>query len=572
MTDHLTQERLLRYMDGELSRSAMAETTEHVQSCWSCRVELEHLEKDIAIILDAHKTVFLPSLPNPPRPWVRIETRIQGSERSRANSNVWRQITTMAEVLLRPPVASATAALLAILIISLVSVQVMPVSAEEVLHKVALADAHRLATTPRQAIRQRVRIRRVDRRSFNTGTSILESWKADNSSYWDARADQVDSELLDRYRANGIPAFLPLSSASIMAWTHLAASTPIASREYDGAVRIRFVPSASARARGLEDVSFRIEPQDWQVSDLQLSFSDAIFNITQESFGLVDRNQVPRNVLAALDPADPSLRLPPVASAPHPIAHVPVIPNLDELEVSVRYSLHSIGADMGESIEVNRSKAELVVNAWPLPPDRQAELAEVLGSKQGVRLEFQPPEEPAVPKVTVALPDTPPPQKPDQRLTRFFDSAEAEEAYVNGALKERKELLAHLYSLRTLALRWPSDAESHLSPAARNQLSRIVQDHAAGAFLNLIKLEATIRPLLRHFGYDSAMDVAPVDTTCWQDSALDALEKAKATERSLLSLLTTSDQPVSLDEGLPKMHEQLQELDRIVRSLPASGR
>ena len=72
MTDHVTREGLLHYVDGELSRSAIAETKEHLQSCWSCRVELDRLEKDIGVILDAHNQVFMPSLPDPPQPWPRM--------------------------------------------------------------------------------------------------------------------------------------------------------------------------------------------------------------------------------------------------------------------------------------------------------------------------------------------------------------------------------------------------------------------------------------------------------------------------------------------------------------------
>jgi len=123
MTDHLTRERLLRYVDGELSRSAMAETTEHVQSCWSCRVELGHLEEDIGLILDAHNQVFMPSLPDPQQPWPRIEPKLHASEESSRRPFFWRRVVPVAALVLRPPYAFATAALVMLLIISLILVR-----------------------------------------------------------------------------------------------------------------------------------------------------------------------------------------------------------------------------------------------------------------------------------------------------------------------------------------------------------------------------------------------------------------------------------------------------------------
>jgi hypothetical protein len=250
---------------------------------------------------------------------------------------------------------------------------------------------------------------------------------------------------------------------------------------------------------------------------------------------------------------------------------VVVAQNLDDIEIKVRYGLHSIGADLGESIELARADGQVVVNAWPLSPSRKVELGKVLGDEPAVRLEFQPRDEPAAPKATVVLPWAPSPQPPDQRLTKFFGSVVTEEDYVRGVLQSRKELLAHLYAMRALALRWPPDEETHLSAPARDQLSRMVRDHAAGARFALLDLHAALNPLLGHFGYAVTPAVSPNETAAWQDSAVAALEAAKRMERTLLSLLTTSDSPASVDEALPKLQRELEELDRIVSSLPASG-
>ena len=382
--------------------------------------------------------------------------------------------------------------------------QVTPVSAEEVLRQVEAADARRLAITPREVIRQRVRVRKVGRDASGGQTSTLESWKESESSYWNSGQDPVNSELLKRYQANGIATSLPLSSVAIKSWVGLAGSAPVVSRADDGTLNIRLVSNGPARQRGLEEVSFHVQPLDWRVSELMLSFSDATFDITEESFALVDKARVPPLILAALEPAALSLRAPVIASAPSPIHHAIVAPNLDDVELDVRYRLHGIGADLGESIEVIHAAGQVVVDAWPVSPSRKAELAQLLQDKPGVRLKFQPPDEPAGSKVAAILPTAPSPPRPDERLAKFFGSPETEEDYTRAVLQTRKALLAYLYALQTLASRWPLEAEAHLSAPARDELSWMVQDHAAGARFALLDLHAALNPLLDHFGYAAA--------------------------------------------------------------------
>src|SRR5215471_7367280 len=83
MTKHLTREQLLNYLDGELPKAKMRAARDHIQSCWACRTELEHLQNDIGLIHDAQQQVVLPSLPPPPQPWPRLEPRLAATDRQR---------------------------------------------------------------------------------------------------------------------------------------------------------------------------------------------------------------------------------------------------------------------------------------------------------------------------------------------------------------------------------------------------------------------------------------------------------------------------------------------------------
>jgi hypothetical protein len=76
MTNHLPLKQLLRHLDGELSKSTMRKTIEHLQACWLCQVELDRLREHIATIVDAQTEVFDPSLAQPPKPWPHLEPRL----------------------------------------------------------------------------------------------------------------------------------------------------------------------------------------------------------------------------------------------------------------------------------------------------------------------------------------------------------------------------------------------------------------------------------------------------------------------------------------------------------------
>jgi anti-sigma factor RsiW len=73
MNNHLTTQQMLTYIDGELSKSEMGLTEEHLHSCWTCLTEVERLKNGIVTILDAYNEHFAPALPPSPRPWPNFQ-------------------------------------------------------------------------------------------------------------------------------------------------------------------------------------------------------------------------------------------------------------------------------------------------------------------------------------------------------------------------------------------------------------------------------------------------------------------------------------------------------------------
>lgn len=165
----------------------------------------------------------------------------------------------------------------------------------------------------------------------------------------------------------------------------LAGSEPSASTVGQN-IEVRVSSDESARARGIEGISFQVQRTDWHVNQLTLSFADATFQIVEEGSAIIDWREVPDDVAAQLEPA--------VAKRDTPVIATPVAAsvNLDDLEMSVRFSLHRLDADLGENIDIAaRPPDHMVVNAWDASPERREQLVTLFADKPGVQLDFQPP-------------------------------------------------------------------------------------------------------------------------------------------------------------------------------------
>ncbi len=326
--------------------------------------------------------------------------------------------------------------------------------------------------------------------------------------------------------------------------------------------------NAEGRARGLEEFRFQVETRDWHVNQMTLSFDDATFQIDEENSSVLDRRDVPADVLTRLESAEPEQA---AVTADVPTAPRNVLPgvNIDDLEMTVRSELHQVGADLGDSIEITpRPPNELIVNAWGVSSQRREQLAALLANKPGIQLEFQAPADSRRRGGSPIKPVGPTTSQPqDNRLAGFFGSADAEENYTRGVLQASTDLLAHLYALQQLAVRWPPGHESELSDTAKAQLAAMVRDHARDVQARVGELKPQVDFLLKGFGYATLGEPSAGGGANWQGASAATLEKAQATDQILRSLLTTSEAPMSVDEALPKLKQSFEELEVEAREL-----
>lgn len=569
MNNHLTREQMLAYLDGELPKAQTASATEHLHSCWTCRIEMERLESDIAVILDAHNESFVTAIPSPPSAWPSFDALL-AKKLPEAPHPVWMRIANAMRAVLMPARAVILAGLIAgVVLFAFFKFESKSVSAKEVLRSVQAAASQRMNIPQGRVIRERVHVRRTVR-GQDVGSGSVNVWKSPTAAVWqDSDSDSTVAALKQEFGKHGVPVDLPLSATSIDAWGKVAGGEPSAVKQGND-LNVSFPGVHDNTSVESTRMSLRIQPGTWHVEAMTLQFSAASFEVTEDDLSTVPTSDVPPVLLAELEPGPQLL----VSAVTHPVSdamaspiHLPEI-NLDQLELNVLVVLHRLHADLGEPVTVTHSSSKVEVGIWQLPPDRQNEIRTALQNQPRVVLQTVPPiQRPMVAAAGPLPPPTPtritvPSDDEDQRLVKFFGDPDKEQAFTRGALSKSTNILAHLYALRNLQAQFPPEREETLSPTDRAELASIVQDHAAAVEASLRDLQGQLAPLEGAFkiAVTTSSSESDSSTTKWQDATLDALGTARNVDYLLRGVLTTSETSASPDAALPEVQQKLSHL------------
>lgn len=574
MNSHLTPQQMLAYLDGELCRSETRHADDHLHSCWTCLTELERLKGDIATILDAQNQSFSPSLPRPPLPWLPFGAILARSVPLHP-ARLWMRFGIDLKAVLSPVRILMVSGIIAVALIGAYSVlKAKPVSAQEVMRRIQIADTQRSAITKDQVIRERVHIRKRTRGQNRPLSTSVDTWKSPTAGYWNvADVDSDAADLRIRYEKHAIPIALPLSAASIDAWGKEAGGSPTVSQEGSD-IDLSIAGSLDGIAGSVERVSFIVQPKIWRVKQMTLDFSDSSFEVTEDDYSVLPKTAVPAELLAHIEPIAPPSMLArpgvrPVSRIGEAFVHLPTV-NLDKAELDAFATLHRLQADLGEPVTIARSGQSVQVGVWQLPPGRQSELRAAFADQPSVRVDLVAPHSSAQNALAVRDTSSQPPDsnhsplhieaeadRNDQRLLKFFGTAEREQDFTDSALATSGGVLSHLYALRKLQGQFTSQREQALDSEERAKLDALVQDHLSAVSTGVDDLGRQLRPLDAHFRVTpTTSSVDPVAKT-WQERSLEALETARTVDHLLRALLTTSQTPATPDSALPEIDRNL---------------
>jgi anti-sigma factor RsiW len=75
--EHLSDESILRLIDGEADPSRVSQIRSHLEACWSCRAREEWLREAIGRFVFYREAVYSPAAQPPPRNWAGFSAKLQ---------------------------------------------------------------------------------------------------------------------------------------------------------------------------------------------------------------------------------------------------------------------------------------------------------------------------------------------------------------------------------------------------------------------------------------------------------------------------------------------------------------
>jgi len=459
---HLDSDTLLRLIDEDLPPKESFAVAGHLAACGECLERLEAVRDVLADYGRFHEEILKPALPSPPPVWKPLPFPV-------ARRRDWRPAVWML----------AAAAAIAVVILVVIRAGHPPeVRAAELLHRAMAAEK---AAVPSVRSKRHVRIR--------SGGRVFD-WP---SRHGDRTAIQT------MFDAAGYPSEDPLSATAFSQWRD---AVPAKHDEVE-VTPTSLIVRTSALAGAISDGELTLRSADLHAVACKLRLRSSGDWI--EMAEIQDQPEPPA--------------LPPAAATP-PSVNPPAAATIaDELHVIT--ALHKIGADLGEPVEVERTRGRVQVRVSGLDQARRDEIREALAGVPTADVHF----EQATTSDAPAADD----------LIGFTERA-AERAY----------------ALRALTRRFPCDAEAQMSEADAASLRAMVRDHA-------VALGDTIHEIERIIGLplpDSSGEAAD-----WRSIAENAPNEVDQLDRLLNGAAARSD------NQKPQIARILAELDRQARAL-----
>lgn len=577
---HPTYDELQFYLDGELPAEEASRVRMHLEACWSCRVRSEKVQETIAAFID-YRSQMLEALPEEPKQLRTFRARLRATVEASGRRPLliaWREFLTESFRTSRlrwAVVSGAVAAILAaLLFMQLAKVRVA--SASELLSRSVEIRAAQIRAVPKPIVYQHLHVRRMVEAPSNLPlddqSATVEIWANPLGAQvrvagqgWSevsgassnrptpsssvakpqseaGRALLVWKGLEETYRVNRMDWRQPLSAASYEAWRGRLED------KYErvepsvlpnGAQVLKLwtiargaVPIGSIAEAGLVLQASDLHPIGGTLGVRQEE-GYCNYDLAEMSFRVVTLEALRPDIFA--EPALTALAEPVTVGAAPLTRALPSVSELAATEMQARIGLHRVAADLGEPIEIVRSRHEVEVRGLVDTDQRKRDLVVALQgiphlvmrvltvAETGQSLPASSPEnvsEPrsqAAPGLTsvaraVSSPKLPIQEQLEKYLSEHRSTTVSPGGKGNGATEGTVQhdiqkltsqavtlseaSLEHAWALRRLAERYTPDEVSTLPPESRRQLEDLVRDHIRALVEQNRKYGAMVKPVL----------------------------------------------------------------------------
>lgn len=520
---HLSDGKLLLYLDGELSPNEATQVQKHLVACWSCRMNADHVQNAVFAFIK-YRNESLRLLPPPSSDEREFALAMQSlrerlgkrSQLASLNDFLRQILLVVRPATLRPSIWAMTGLSVAFVAVAFFiwSDRVPVITASQLLEKAIEAQASEVGATDQPVIYQKLRIR------CGARAAMMELWHDKANSRFrqivgsardgimreSSKVDEVAlmSELMAVLRANHLNPQQPLSAASFQAWRQSLKSKHeeiSRSQKENGATLTLSVTTVANVAVGqIIEASLIVTEHNWrpreQLLKVQGEKEIREYHLSEtahevHSLTMSDVFQEPPSMIATMQISETNSL---------GVNHLPTKAELQNAEVAAMYLLHQLKADLGEQIEISReSNEQIVVRGQVDTAERKWELIAKLKEIPFVVVQiytFNDAPIRSIPRhmsVTKALPsrveNTVAINMFDHLLARYFvehgkamgkDTMSINrriEQMANRAFAEASAAMASGWALRRLVERFNDDQDELMGAAATSQVREIINDH-----------------------------------------------------------------------------------------------
>jgi hypothetical protein len=517
--NHLTDEQLLMLVDGELSPKEAANARGHLETCWSCRAELEKIEETISTFVEFRKKVQIPLSPLPPNNWTNFNRKLNEIKREETKpQRNWFNIANLSPFQLRLGIASIAVIVITALLFQLVTVE--KVSASELLDKSAKLHNEKVNSTSQPVIYQKLKVR--------AGNSKIMDWEVWNDAK-NLRTKQtiggeqpkestdVLQKLSEILRKNRMNPQTPLSPDSFKSW-HSSLTDKTDEIIENDIITLKTINHQFNFDGQISEAVLNLRRTDYhpvsQTLKVRTANGETTFEISEINFEVVSLNTLKADFFdesptsteivkiekttpssSPEDSASPEISPSPneeksLETSENKTLTSPKIEATTDLEVEVLRLLSNAGADLGEEITVKRESGLLFVRGLVETNGRKKEILNALQSVRqnpAVKIEIETVAE-AVAKNKNQKSNKP--TKVDELETKtlnspaqndlvehFGNEAEAKR-FASNIVSRSSQAMSHVYALRRLAKQFSAAELKNLSPEARTKWLNLIASHA----------------------------------------------------------------------------------------------
>ncbi|MEO8595112.1 MAG: zf-HC2 domain-containing protein [Candidatus Solibacter sp.] len=510
---HPEQGTLLLYVDGELPGRKARQVKSHLDACWQCRAEVEDLQGIITECVKYRKDVLAPLMPFPPAEWGSLNFELVEAELASQS------LVVRLARLFSPRQSGMRWALSGALAVALCFVLVWQLHETPRVEAAALLQRAVSAAVKSSATRPNHKRLRITSRTGQVTRVLGAAYKPKPQEVEFARLFEAA-----HYDWND-----PLSAQSYTAWRGQLAHFEDAVASQPNSYDIKTTTQESE----LVSATLKLRSTDLEPLEGRFEFRNHDWVELTE---LVDQQTYPASTVAGTTggmPRQPGVPPGPLTASPE----TPATPDFSE-ELQVVSVLHSMGADLGDDLEITRDGSEVLVAGTGIPPQRQQQLHAALDRLPHVVVRFN---ESVFPASATPAPSEPATrdaagtEKSTQaaRIEERLGGRPQFERFSSSVLDWTDLAMTRAYALRRLAQQFPLEAENQMSADDRRTLRKLAHEHLAAFQKEAHRIANTVNPVLSGMGVSAARSDSQPEPATWQAASEDLLSSASRAEKSI---------------------------------------